>query len=161
MGHILAGDLSSRLYRKLVKELEVAVSVSARPDERRSTSLFWISVVVRPDKPLPEVEKLIYAEIERLKKEPVEDWELEKVHMKLRRQRAHDLYSTRFRANTLAHYAVYYGEPDLINTGLDKMARVTKGDLQRVVNSYLSVSNRTVVTTLPQPKAAPSPRSGQ
>ena len=107
------------------------------------------------------MEKLIYAEIERLKQEPVEDWELEKVHMKLRRQHAHDLYSTRFRANTLAHYAVYYGEPDLINTGIDKMARVTKGDLQRVVNSYLSVTNRTVVTTLPQPKAAPSPRSGQ
>ncbi len=161
MGHILAGDLSSRLYRKLVKELEIAVSVSARPDERRSTSLFWISVVVRPDKPLAEVEKLIYAEIERLKQEPVEDWELEKVHMKLRRQHASDLYSTRYRANTLAHYAVYYGEPDLMNTGIDKMARVTKGDLQRVVNSYLSVTNRTVVTTLPQPKAAPSPRSSQ
>lgn len=161
VGHILAGDLSSRLYRKLVKELEIAVSVSARPDERRNTSLFWISLVVRPDRPLAEVEKLIYAEIERLKKEPVEDWELEKVHMKLRRQHMHDLYSTRYRANTLAHYAVYYGEPDLINTGLDKMARVTRGDLQRVVNSYLSVTNRTVVTTLPQPKAAPSPRSGQ
>jgi len=52
----------------------------------------------------PRGGKAHYAEIERLKEEPVEDWELEKVHMKLRRQHAHDLYSTRYRATVLAHY---------------------------------------------------------
>jgi predicted Zn-dependent peptidase len=155
LGRIMAGDLSSRLHRKLVKELEVALSVSSRPDERRGTSLFWISLVVRPGKSLSEIESLVYEEIDRLKNEPVADWELDKVRIKLRRQQAQDLYSTRSRANSLGHYAVYYNDPGLINTALDKLAQVTKTGLQRVANSYLIARNRTVVTTLPKSKAAP------
>jgi predicted Zn-dependent peptidase len=155
LGRVMAGDLSSRLHRKLVKELEMAVSVSSRPDERRGASLFWVSLVVRPGKSLSEVERLVYEEVDRLKNEPVADWELDKVRIKLRRQQAQDLYSTRSRANSLGHYAVYYNEPGLINTALDKLARVTKTDLQRVANTYLTARNRTVVTTLPKSKAAP------
>jgi zinc protease len=153
LGHIMAGDLSSRLYQKLVKELEMVVSVSAGPDERRGTSLFWVSLVVRPDKSLQEVERLVYEEIERLKKEPPAQWELDKVRMKLKRQQAQELYSTRSRANSLGHYAVYYNDPNLINSALDKIAEVTKADLQRVADTYLTESNRTVVTTLPKSKA--------
>jgi predicted Zn-dependent peptidase len=150
LGHILAGDLSSRLYRKLVKELELAVSVSGGPDERRGTSLFWVSIVARPEKNLQEIEQLVYQEIERLKNEPVDDWELDKVRMKLRREQTQNLYSTRSRANALGHYAVYYGEPDLINMVLDRIERVKKADLQRVAGVFLKTANRTVVTTLPQ-----------
>jgi predicted Zn-dependent peptidase len=160
IGNVLAGDLSSRLYQKLVKDLEVAVSVSSGPDERRGTSLFWVSLIVRPDKSLPEVEKLVFEEIERLKKEAVTDWELEKVRIKLRRQQAQDLYSTRSRANALSHYAVYYNQPDLINTALDKIAEVNKADLQRVANAYLKEANRTVVTTVPKAKSASAPPAG-
>ena len=157
LGHVLAGDLSSRLYQKLVKDMELVVSVSAGPDERRGTSLFWVSLIVRPDKSLQDVERLVDEEIERLKKEPVADWELEKVLIKLRRQQAQDLYRTRSRANALGHYAVYYNQPDLVNTALDKVARVTKADLRRVADTYLKTSNRTVVTTLPKAKAAATP----
>jgi zinc protease len=161
LGSVMAGDLSSRLYQKLVKELEMVVSVSAGPDERRGTSLFWVSLVVRPDKSLEQVEGLVYEEIERLKKEPPAEWELDKVRMKLRRQQAQDLYSTRSRANILGHHAVYYNNPDLINSAVDKIAEVTKADLQRVADAYLTASNRTVVTTLPKSKAAsPTPAGG-
>jgi predicted Zn-dependent peptidase len=154
LGHVLAGDLSSRLYQKLVKELEVAVSVSAGPDERRGVSLFWISLVIRPGKDVQQVEKLIHEEIETLMNETVADWELEKVQIKFRRRHVEALYSTRSRANSLAHDAVYYNEPELINTVLDKFARVGKADLQRVAATYLRAGNRTVVTTLPESRPA-------
>ncbi len=160
LGQILAGDLSSRLYQKLVKDLELATSVSAGLDERRGASLFRISLVIRPEKNVQEVERLVFEEIERLKKTTVEDWEIAKVQMKLRRQQAQDLYSTRSRANALGHYAVYYGDPNLINTSLEKIGQVTKADLQRVADTYLRVANRTVVTTLPKSKKASSTSSG-
>jgi predicted Zn-dependent peptidase len=115
--------------------------------------LFWISAVVKPDKSLQEVEKVIYDEIERLKQDPVADWELEKVQMKLRLQQAQALYSTRSRANSLGHYAVYYNEPDLINTALNKIMQVTNTDLRRVAENFLRAANRTVVTTVPKSKA--------
>jgi zinc protease len=160
LGHVMAGDLSSRLYRKLIKELEVAVSVSSGPDERRGTSLFWVSVVVRPEKSLSQVETVVYQEIDRLKNEPVADWELDKVRMKLVRQHSESLYSTRSRANTLGHYAVYYNEPRLINTLLDKIAEVKKSDLQRAADTYLRARNRSVITTLPQSNGVRSAPTG-
>jgi zinc protease len=160
LGHIIAGDLSSRLYQKLIKERELVVSVSAGPDERRGSSLFWVSLVVRPDKSLQEVEGIVYEEIQRLISEPVADWELDKVRIKLRRQQAEGLYSTRGRANALGHYAVYYNEPNLINTVFDKLAAVQKDDLGRVAATYLRAMKRTVVTTLPKSKTAGSGHAG-
>jgi predicted Zn-dependent peptidase len=70
--------------------------------------------------------------------------------MQLRRQRAQQLYSTRRRANSLGHFAVYYDQPELINTVWRKYEDITKDDLRRVARAYLADSNRTVVTTLPK-----------
>jgi predicted Zn-dependent peptidase len=74
--------------------------------------------------------------------------------MQLRRQRAQSFYSTRSRANTLGYYAVYYDDPGLINSVQKKILQVSKGDMQRVARNYFKETNRTVVTTLPQAKAA-------
>ena len=78
--------------------------------------------------------------------------------MQIRRQRAQQLYSTRSRANALGHFAVYYNQPELINTIWDKYEQVTPTDLQRVARSYFKEMHRTVVTTLPKP-AAPAEKS--
>ncbi len=154
LGDVLSSGDSSRLYQLLVKEKEVAVGVSAGPDERRGPALFYISVSVRPGKSLADVEKLVYGEIERVKTGRVAAWELEKVRMQSRRQRAQGLYSTQSRANQLGHYAVYFNDPSLINTVETKVERVGAADLQRVARLYLKPSNRSVVTTLPKSAAA-------
>jgi predicted Zn-dependent peptidase len=152
LGSVLSSGLSARLYQSLVKEKELATSASAGPDERRGPSLYWISVMARPGVNLSELEAMVYKNLEDIKTQPVADWELDKVRLQLRRQHAQSLYSTRSRANALGHYAVYYGEPDLINQIEEKMSQVTKADLQRVALTYLKQINRTVVTTLPAGK---------
>jgi predicted Zn-dependent peptidase len=154
VGQVLSGGLSSRLYQKFVKEKELALSISAGPDERRGPSLFWVSVMVRPGVNLAEIERLIHEELEQIKSEPVQDWELDKIRMQMRRQRAQSFYSTRSRANALGYYAVYYDDPGLINSVQKKILQVSKGDMQRVARNYFKETNRTVVTTLPQAKAA-------
>jgi zinc protease len=157
LGQVLSGGVSSRLYQKLVKDKEVALSASAGPDERRGPSLFWFSIMARPGTDLAGLEKLVYQEIERLQSEEIADWELTKVQMQLRRQLAQQRYSTRARANSLGHYAVYYNEPQLINLAPQKYNQVTKADLQRVARAYLNETQRTVVTTMPKTTAAHSP----
>ncbi|HSF58407.1 MAG TPA: insulinase family protein, partial [Candidatus Binatia bacterium] len=157
LGQVLSGGVSSRLYQKLVKDKEVALSVSAGPDERRGPALFWVSIMTRPGTDLATLEKLVYEEIDRLQSEEIVDWELSKVQMQLRRQRAQQRYSTRARANSLGHYAVYYNEPQLINSVQQKYNLVTKADLQRVARDYLNEIRRTVVTTMPKPVAAQAP----
>ncbi|MGE5817494.1 MAG: M16 family metallopeptidase [Deltaproteobacteria bacterium] len=153
LGSVLSSGLSSRFYQNLVKGKELALSVSAGPDERRGPSLFWISVTARPGVDLSQLEGLVYEELERMKTEPAADWELDKNRLQLRRQHAQSLYSTRGRAIALGRYAVYYGEPELINKALEKLNQVTKAELQRVALTYLKQTNRTVVTTLPAAKA--------
>jgi predicted Zn-dependent peptidase len=155
LGHVLSSGVSSRLYQSFVKGKELALSVYADAGERRGPSLFWLSVMARPGTDLPELEKLLGDELVRLQNEPVADWELKKVQMQLRRQRAQRLYSTRSRANALGHFAVYYGDPQLINTIWRKYESITKADLQRVARSYFKDANRTVVTTLPKSAAKP------
>jgi predicted Zn-dependent peptidase len=152
IGQVLSDGVSSRLHQKLVKEKEIAQSASAGPDERRGPSLFWISLGARPGSDLALLEKLVYDELERLRREPIGDWELDKVRMQFRRARAQQLYSTRSRANSLAHYAVYYHDPALINTIWQKYQSVEKTDLQRVAQKYFNEDRRTVVVTLPKSK---------
>ncbi len=154
LGDVLLGGQSSRLYQKLVKERQVAVSVFGGAQERRGPSLWSVTVMARPGTNPDEIEKLIYEEIERTKKEPVADWELEKVRMQLRRQRAQALRSTLFRSILLGQYAVYYNDPSLINTIEEKINKITKSDLQRVAQAYLKETNRTVVITVPKAAAA-------
>jgi zinc protease len=153
LGQVLSGGVSSRLYQKLVKDKEVAISASAGPDERRGPSLFWFSVTARPGIDLAVLEKLVYEEIAKLQDEEIADWELSKVQMQLRRQRSQQRYSTRARANAFGHYAVYYNDPQLINSVRHKYSQVTRADLQRVARTYLKESQRTVVTTMPKPTA--------
>jgi zinc protease len=154
LGHVLSDGVSSRLYQKLVKEKEIALSVYADASEQRGPSLFWFGIMARPNTDLSELEKLIYEEIARLQNEPVSHGEIEKVQMQLRRQRATQLYSTRSRANALGHFAVYYNQPELINTVWDKYEQVTQTNLQQVARTYFKETSRTVVTTLPKPAAA-------
>ncbi len=145
---------SSRLYQTLVKEKELAASVSCYADGRRGTSLFTIMITPRPDKNLAEIEKVVYGEIDKMKAAPITDGELAKIRMSTRRSQPRGLQSTLSRAIQLGQYAVFFNNPGLINTGQDKWNAVTKADIQRVAKTYLVPTNRTVIITMPKPKSA-------
>ncbi len=144
---------SSRLYQSLVKDKELAVNVFCYVDEHKGPSTFNVMVMVRPGKDLQEVEKAVYAELDKVKTSELADWELQKVHMMERHQTARELQSTLYRAYLIGEMATIYGDPNLINTRFDKIQRVGKEDIQHAASTYLTDSNRTVVTTLPKPKA--------
>ena len=87
------------------------------------------------------------------------DSELNKVRMQLRRQRAQQLYSTRSRANSLGHFAVYYNDPSLINKVWREYEQSPKPISSEWRKSIFPQSNRTVVTTLPKTAAGPERQS--
>ena len=134
----LGGGQSSRLYQDLVKDQELAVNVFCYIEEHKGPSTFNVVVLARPGKDLKDVEKAVYAELERVKSQPIA---------------AQELQSTLYRAYVIGEMAVIYGDPNLINTRFDRIQDVGKSDLQRVAKTYLTEENRTVVTTLPKPKA--------
>jgi zinc protease len=152
----LQNGQSSRLYQKLVKEKEMVTNVFGFMDEKRGVGALYSSATLRPGVKTEDVEAAIYAEVDRLKKEPIADWELQKAKNTTRRGFINGLQSSLNRAVTIGQYTTYYNEPNLINQRLDKVAAVTIADVQRVANKYLTDTNRTVVITMPKAKAKPA-----
>ena len=132
----------------------MVTNVGGFMDEKRGLGALYTFATLRPGVATADVEAIIYAEIERLKKEPIADWELQKAKNSTRRGIVNGLQSSLSRAINLSQYAVYYNNPGLINTRLDKVSAVTKDDVQRVANKYLRETNRTVVITMPKAKAS-------
>jgi len=150
----LQGGQSSRLYQALVKDKQLVTNVGGFMDEKRGTGALYTSATLRQGVKPADVEAAIYDEIERLKKDGIADWELQKAKNTTRRNFINNMQSSLSRALNISVWTVYYNDPNLINTRLDKVMAVTKEDVQRVTNKYLAATNRTVVITIPKPKAA-------
>jgi predicted Zn-dependent peptidase len=145
----LQGGQSSRLYQKLVRDKELVTNVGGFNAENRGPGAFYVTATLRPSAKTDTVEAAIYEEIERLKQEPIADWELQKAKSATRRSFLQSVQRSLSTAITIGQYAVYYNEPGLINTRLEKVNAVTKADVQRVANKYFLPANRVVVITTP------------
>jgi predicted Zn-dependent peptidase len=152
---VLSGGPSSRLYQKLVKETQLAVQAGGGSYEHRGPSLGLFVIFVRPGSDTAEIEKLVKAEIEKIKADGITDDELEKIRMQNKLGNVRQLQSSSSRAIQLGQFAVFYNNPNLINTQIEKVLSVTKEDVQRVARQYLVDTNKTVVLTNPKPQGAP------
>jgi predicted Zn-dependent peptidase len=150
----LQGGQSSRLYQRLVRDKQLAANVSGLMDEKRGIGALYISVTLRQGVKPAEVEAVIYDEIERLKRGGIADWELQKAKNTTRRSFINSLQSPLSVAINMGVWTVFYNDSNLINTRLDKVAAVTRADVQRVAIEYLTSARRTVVITTPKPKVA-------
>ncbi|HXG63577.1 MAG TPA: pitrilysin family protein [Blastocatellia bacterium] len=157
----LQSGQSSRLYQRLVKEKEMVTSISGFMDERPGPGALYITATLRPGQKVEDVEAAIYAEIERLKNEPIADWELQKAKNFTRLGFVNSVQSSLSRALALGRYTVFYNDPGLINTRLDKVAAITAEDVRRVAKKYLTQNNRTVVVTVPKPAGSPGPQANR
>jgi predicted Zn-dependent peptidase len=153
MARIVGGGESSRLYQKLVKEKELALSAGVFPLERAGPGLLYVSATVRPGKTPEEVEGMISEELARLHAAPVTADELKRAHAAIRRTAISGHEGSLGRAVRLADDAVLFNDPGRLNTMPQKQLDVTAADVERVAKAYLRTVNRTVVTTVP---AAPA-----
>jgi zinc protease len=149
----LQSGQSSRLYQALVRDKQLVQNVGGFMDEKRGVGALYTTATVRNGVKPADVEAAIYAEIDRLKKDGIADWELQKAKNTTRRNFINSMQSSLSRALNLSVWTVYYNDPNLINVRLSKVSAVTKEDVQRVANKYLTTENRTVVVTRPKPKA--------
>ena len=160
---ILGGGESSRLYQKLVKEKEVASSISCSAQPRAGPSTFQIVAMVRPGKDPAEVEGLISEEIAKFISEPVTDKELAKARTGIRRSMLFPRESVLSTAISLADDTALYNDPNRINTEPEKRLAVTAGQIQQAAKTYLRNANRVVIVTKPAAAgsrpAAPRPQN--
>jgi zinc protease len=165
-GYILAGGKSSRLYKKLVYELQVAQEVSASQDPYALTSFFEIEAMARSGHTAAELQPLIDAELDRLASEPPSEAEIESARNQLERALYQGLQRVGGRADLLNLYNQYTGDPGYLPKDIERYARVTPADVQRAVREHLSKDARVVMLAVrgekrldPDPPAAPVVRN--
>ena len=141
---VLSGR-SGRLHKALVLGDEVATSAFAHQLTRKYAGMFNIGGEAKEPKTPGDVEAAIYAEVERLKNEPVSARELQKVKnnfaaMAVRRA------SSNF--HLLVQLIQYEGGGDWksINTEIPSILEIKAEDIRRVAQKYLTKENRTVAT---------------
>ncbi|MDQ2947347.1 MAG: hypothetical protein M3Y27_15680, partial [Acidobacteriota bacterium] len=78
--------------------------------------------------------------------------ELDRVKTTMRANRIKDLQGSLSRAKALAQYQLADGDPNLINTELDKMLAVTAAQVQAAALKYLTPEKRAVLSIVPAPK---------
>jgi zinc protease len=154
LGQILSQGQSSRLYRDLVYQRQLATSISANADLRIDPGLFIIGSMVQAGKTPAEVEAAVYEQVEQVTVESIADRELEKAINQA-------LSGFVFRQDSIQQQAFTIGSFHIlqsykvINEYIERLRGVTKQDVARVARTYLTKTNRTVVTIVPMspPKA--------
>ena len=157
LGTVLGGGQSSRLYQKLVKDSQLALSASSFASSRRGPGAFQISAVIAPGKKPEDVEAVINEELARLQKDPIADWELEKAKQFARRNAIGSRQSSLGLAINITEGVVAWNDPNYANTRLERIMAVTKEDVQRVAREYLQPSKRTVGVAIPKAKSMAAP----
>ena len=147
---VLGSGRSSRFYESLVRQQQLTASVSASSASTRGPGLFRIGGTALAGKSIADLEKAIYAEVEKVKTGPIADWEIEKSRNNWKRTMANNAATSLSRAVSLGRYALFWNDPNLINTYADRIAAVKAAEVQRVAAKYLVPTNRTVVITMPK-----------
>jgi predicted Zn-dependent peptidase len=146
---VLSSGRSSRFYDSIVRQQQLASSVTASATDTRGPGLFRVGATALPGKTIADVEKAIYAEIDKVVAGPIAEWEIQKAHNNWKRTYVTRLGSSLQRAIALGRYAAFWNDPDLINTYADRLGKTRAADVQRTAKQYLTPTNRTVVITMP------------
>jgi len=152
LASLLSDGQSSRLYRTLVDEQQLAMQVMLMPlgleDPGLALTFALPNVGVDPE----QVEKVMDQEIDKVRNELISPQELEKVKNQYESQLIRRNTSISQRAVNLASKYTYFGNTGLINKELERYQAVTREDIRRVANKYFRKDNRVVLYYLPQPQ---------
>lgn len=154
---ILGQGRTSRLYRSLVLQRQIATSVSVfTAPGNRYPNLFLLNATPRAPHTVAEVEKALLEEIELLKKEPVTPRELQRILNKLEYEEARRMGTNGGLARNLTEYEAVTGSWRFLTSYRAKVEKVTPADIQRVAASYFSRENRIVGTLVKKEKGGES-----
>ena len=147
---ILSSGRTGLLYKDMVrdKKLALAAFAAATVPSGKYPNLFLLMSVPGMGKTVEENEKELYAVVDRLKNEKVDEATLSRVKTKVRAGLIRQLDSNSGLAQQLASYYVNYGDWRKLFTGLEEINRVTADDVQRVARKYFVETERTVAYTV-------------
>jgi zinc protease len=148
---ILAGGKSSRLYKTLVYERQIAQEAAAAQNSNALTSTFIVDATARPGHDPAELETAIDAELKALRDTGPSEQEVERARNTIETAMLtsiEKLGGTGL-ANQINQYNQYTGDPGYLPKDIERLRRVTAADVRRVARAYLQPNARVIVSGVP------------
>jgi len=144
LAYVLGGDKTSRLYKKIVYEKGFATSVGAYADIRIDQGLFVIAIDLKMNSSFDEVLNEVLNEIEKIKKEKIEEKELLKAKNQIKANFVYSQESILRQNFVIGRFESLKGWKKLL-TYLEDVDKVKEEDLKRVANNYLNENSRNIL----------------
>jgi zinc protease len=146
---VLSQGPSSRLYEKLVYDRNWAIGLYTGPNQYRGPELFLFWFQLQAGVEIKDLLRAVDEEILRVAEKPIQPAELEKA----RNQVAHGFIARLAKISqigeALARCAVYFNDPEYINSELDRYLSVTPETILSAAQSVFRPENRTLIITEP------------
>jgi hypothetical protein len=146
---VLSDGDSSRIYRKLVYEDQIALAAFGGGNIIEDPNLFFAVAILQPGRRPEEAEKALIRELDALRNEPITDAELQRSKNQFARDYILGRESNQQKASHLAHAVVIHDDIKTADGEFDIFVNITKEDVQRVARTYFRPENRLVVTIMP------------
>jgi zinc protease len=151
LAQVVANDRNSRLYKKLVYELQTAQTVRAFQDGGRLDGKFRIDVTPKPGQKVADIDRVVQAELTNVISNGVTQRELQRAQNVYKSSFLNNLASVLGKAEVLNEYNYLVGNPDFVQQDAARYDRVTAADVQRVAKTYLG-RPKIVLTVVPEGK---------
>ena len=149
LASVLDGGKSSRIYRSLIDEQQIALSAGAGYSSFNNYShLFYFYGTPLPGKNIEDVENALYEEIEKIKKEPPSEREVQKAKNQIEADFIMGQDSLFYRVMLMAQFEIIGGK-ELKDKYLEGIRNVTPEEVQLAAMKYLVKDQRTVGTLIP------------
>jgi len=150
---VLSDGQTSRIYRKLVYETQMAVAAFGSANLIEHPNLFYAVAIVQPGRAPDDVAAALIAELDRLKTEPITARELQRTKNQFARDYIFGRLSNQQKASQLSHAVVFHNDVRTADGEFEIFQNITAADVQRVARTYFRPENRLVVTMLTPGKA--------
>src|SRR4051812_46524883 len=152
---VLAGGKNSRLYKRLVYDMQIAQDVNAFQGSQQLASTFQVVATPQPGHTVAELQKVIDEEIQKLQREPPTAHELERSVNQIESSffdRMERVGGFGGKADQLNAYYTFTGDPDWFNEDLARYRAVSAGDVSAAAAEFLPLDKRVELTVEPEKK---------
>jgi zinc protease len=160
LAKILSDGDSSRIYRALVYDKQMAVAAFGEAKLIEHPNLFYAVAIVAPGRRPEDVQKELVAQLDRVKTEGVTAEELSRAKRQWARDYILGRESVQQKALHLAHAVVIHNDIKTADGEFDLFQKVTVADVQRVAKTYFTPQSRMLLTVMPRGGEPAAPAAG-